>query len=109
MQRVVEQPKPCATCGTMIQRKRYSGVLENLKKFNERKYCSRTCGNTRSKVGDSMLCKRARKHLKTNCEVCSSDYMLAAHHKDKNRENNTSENIQTLCVRCHAKFHHGTL
>jgi len=31
------------------------------------------------------------------------------HHKDGNRANNVAGNIQTLCVRCHAKLHHGTL
>jgi hypothetical protein len=103
------QPKPCATCGTTMLRKRFSGVLEDLATFRRRRFCSLSCANTRPTVGYHGNSWRARKHLKANCEVCGSDYMLAAHHKDEDRNNNTPENIQTLCVKCHAHIHHGTL
>lgn len=106
---VDEQSKPCGRCGIPMSRKRYNGRLEDLGVFKRRKYCSRSCGNTRENVGYDMLSIRARMHLKTKCEACGSAYMLAAHHKDENRENNEPSNIQTLCVRCHAKHHHGTL
>jgi hypothetical protein len=107
--RVQEQPKPCEACGTMMSRKRFNGVLEDLTHFGRRRFCSLSCANTRTTVGYHGLSWRARKHLKTNCEVCGSAKMLAAHHRDENRENNEPENIQTLCVTCHARLHHGTL
>jgi len=109
MQRVAEQSKPCERCGTAMQRKRFNGVLEDLGAYRRRKFCSLSCANKRDDLGYDSFSLRARMHLKTSCEACGSGYMLAAHHKDKNRENNTPENIQTLCVRCHAKLHHGTL
>jgi 5-methylcytosine-specific restriction endonuclease McrA len=109
MARVQEQPKPCGACGVMMSRKRFNGVLEDLATFRLRRFCSLSCANTKNKVGYHGLSWRARKHLKANCEACGSDYMLAAHHRDHNRENNTPENIQTLCVKCHARLHHGTL
>lgn len=109
MRRVQEQPKPCETCGVLMSRKRFNGVLEDSVTFKRRRFCSLSCANTRTEVGYHGLSWRARKHLKTSCEACGSVYMLAAHHKDGDRENNEASNIQTLCVRCHARLHHGTL
>lgn len=109
MRKVNEQSKPCESCGCQMRRKRFGGRLEDLGVFRRRKFCSLSCANTRQTVGYHGNSWRARQHLKTNCEVCGSDYLLAAHHKDENRDNNTPENIETLCVSCHTKHHHGTL
>lgn len=53
--------------------------------------------------------KTYRRHLKTVCEQCGfvpQDYcQLDAHHKDGNRQNNTAENIETLCANCHRLEH----
>ena len=109
MPRVNESPKPCKICGKPMRRKRFNGRLEDLGAFRRRNHCSRICGNSRLSVGDSALLKRARRHVEKSCSHCGGDFMLAAHHKDGNRENNAAENIETLCVRCHARLHHGTL
>jgi len=109
MARVKEQSKDCETCGTSISRKRYSGRLEDLGAFKRRKFCSLSCANTREEVGYHGNSWRARKHLRKRCEICGGSKLLAAHHVDENRSNNTPENIQTLCVTCHNKLHHGTL
>lgn len=42
---------------------------------------------------------------KEACEVCASVQNLCVHHKDHNRENNASENLITLCKRCHQLTH----
>jgi hypothetical protein len=46
-----------------------------------------------------------------DCGVSEKDYLnehgriLAVHHKDKNRLNNTMENLLCLCWECHAQYH----
>lgn len=45
------------------------------------------------------------------CEICGEDlseagrYHWCAHHKDMDRTNNTIDNIQLLCKRCHQMIH----
>lgn len=101
--------KKCNFCQKKFKRKRINGRLEDRTVFMKKKFCGRKCANSRKKVGKHGLCVRARKHLKDRCNVCMGKYLLAAHHIDGNRENNSSSNIETLCVVCHAKHHHGTL
>ena len=49
------------------------------------------------------------KHLATNdarCTECGKnalDIQLEVHHKDHNKENDTYQNIEILCINCHAK------
>ena len=43
--------------------------------------------------------------LKKRCEHCPTSEQLGLHHKDENRENNSPENLQTLCAKCHTKWH----
>jgi hypothetical protein len=42
---------------------------------------------------------------KCACEVCGSQSRLGLHHKDRNRTNNSPENLQTLCPTCHTRLH----
>jgi len=51
--------------------------------------------------GIAGLRRLARKHLKDHCEVCGSTDDLVAHHLDRDKSNNTPENISTVCRRCH--------
>lgn len=39
------------------------------------------------------------------CEECGSAEYVCTHHKDHNRSNNSLDNLQWLCVRCHGKLH----
>jgi hypothetical protein len=48
---------------------------------------------------------RARKLMKEACEACGYGERLHAHHIDQNVENNTEENVQTLCQSCHDFWH----
>lgn len=44
------------------------------------------------------------------CERCGYDNHISAiviHHKDRNRENNISSNLEILCANCHAIEHWG--
>lgn len=40
------------------------------------------------------------------CQECGSMNNLCVHHIDKNRANNDSSNLITLCGSCHTKLHH---
>lgn len=48
----------------------------------------------------------AERDLK-HCDACNSDfsYNLNVHHKDRDRSNNRSSNLEILCESCHAKEH----
>ena len=39
------------------------------------------------------------------CETCGSRSLLGLHHLDGDRTNNSRENLQTLCPRCHTRWH----
>ena len=39
------------------------------------------------------------------CEECGSSEFIEIHHKDKNRRNNSKENLAQLCSKCHQKKH----
>lgn len=47
--------------------------------------------------------KDAHKELK--CELCGSTKNLCIHHLDENRYNNSLDNLQCLCKKCH-QLHH---
>lgn len=100
--------KLCAVCGKPFQRKRFrNGRLEDFQAFNRRRYCSLSCANSRSKGGNSRTrCHAAaRMHLKSCCESCGSTEKLHVHHCDENWQNNSVENLQTLCESCHRSWH----
>lgn len=54
-----------------------------------------------------------RKNMKTrgmivNCQRCGYDThpeILGVHHKDRNRKNNHSDNLEVLCPNCHSIEH----
>ncbi|OQB68611.1 MAG: hypothetical protein BWX92_03916 [Deltaproteobacteria bacterium ADurb.Bin135] len=39
------------------------------------------------------------------CEVCGTTKGLAIHHRDRDRTNNTRENLMVMCRSCHTKHH----
>ena len=56
--------------------------------------------------------KRIRKNIIERdhfCINCSSTKRLEVHHIDKNRNNNESKNLLTLCYKCHSKKHENEL
>ena len=100
--------KRCMICGSRFQRTRNeSGRLEDYQTFMERRFCSLSCANSRSKGGLSRNAfqARARKHLKMACECCGTSERLHAHHVNEDWTDNRPENVQTLCVFCHQFWH----
>lgn len=89
----------------------YPGVLSvklfyDFSRFLNRKYCSLSCANTRKEVTTAALRWRAEQLRGNVCEICGTTERLQAHHIDGNIGHNVPENIQTLCISCHAKHHH---
>ena len=39
------------------------------------------------------------------CIVCGSENKISVHHKDRNKKNNTKENLVVLCDPCHKRIH----
>jgi len=44
-------------------------------------------------------------HKKKACERCRSKKSLCVHHKDRDRTNNSLDNLETLCKSCHQSEH----
>lgn len=98
--------KPCEWCGERMERKRMNGRLEDRRVFARRRFCSRACGNSRFNVTRSGLQQRARRMRGGCCESCGATTRLHVHHADSNPSNNSPDNLQTVCVTCHMKWHH---
>jgi hypothetical protein len=49
--------------------------------------------------------QRLQAYRKSCCERCGSARFVVAHHRDRNRRNNTGSNCETLCRSCHASEH----
>lgn len=45
------------------------------------------------------------KFMKRTCERCGASTNLLVHHRDRNRHNNSLDNLETLCKRCHQIEH----
>ncbi len=99
---------PCLVCGTPI----ISGL--------NKKTCSRACANknrtgiayTKDSFSDKALSQRRIKlrimqERGASCERCgyAVSEILHLHHKDRNRSNNTDQNLEILCPNCHFEEH----
>ena len=99
----------CASCDEPLIRKRYNGRLEDRSAFLRRKYCDRTCMATGYVSDISQPGSKRRRVIKfrgQTCETCGGTRNLHAHHIDGNLDNDSPENIQTLCGSCHNTHHH---
>ena len=98
--------KSCEFCEIPLKRQSYPTGWETLARYMQRRFCSLHCSESKkSPLGKTGYSWRARHYLKERCEVCGSKKKLTAHHVNKNRADNTPENIQTLCHHCHAFWH----
>jgi hypothetical protein len=94
----------CEYCGTLLVRR----VGEQSTPWKKRRFCGYKCMGF-SKVGinpsSTTLSNRAKLYRKSVCEGCGGTDRLATHHIDRDRYNNSPENLKTLCTHCHLKLH----
>lgn len=94
----------CKTCSPIERRKnRMQSCKEYYHKHKELKGCHPTGTDSHSYKTGIGLYKKTRKEL---CERCGSSEHLVVHHKDQDRHNNSDDNLETLCRKCHFKEHH---
>ena len=94
---------PCAICGTTF---RTSPSRNNFT-------CSRQCSGKRrrqSTLSNGGYKSFSQKHgfvAVEKCERCGWKVKcaLVVHHKDRNKQNNRSENLEVLCWNCHMVEH----
>lgn len=80
----------------------------------KRKYCSKACVNKGRKVEWNPVFSTVRKKMikmgkVEKCEKCGYNEVpniLGVHHIDKNRNNNSIENLMVVCPNCHSLIHH---
>lgn len=100
---------PCLMCGKLI-----------LAGFNK-KTCGRSCANKHregiqykiNRPKDKVVSERSLKIRLLNargtvCERCnySKPEILQVHHKDRNRNNNSMDNLLLICPNCHYEEHY---
>lgn len=101
----------CVVCGAVfrppanLERKTCSGSC--LRVYNQRTGCGKNSPNWTGGRSQARY-QRIRRISKLQiCESCGrSDGRLDTHHRDRDRSNNTPDNIMVLCASCHAKLHY---
>lgn len=100
----------CSRCGKKFERQK--------NKIKERNYCSRYCKERDQEAGGPLALphyKDGSQHYRPRafrvygkkCNLCGFDEyerMLDVHHKDSDRSNGSIENLEVLCVWCHALY-----
>lgn len=101
------QRHPCELCGTIIKGR--SKIHGKTKVF-----CSRSCSaffyrTMKAKISyvPNGFCSTIKRLGEICCEKCGQKDIdfLCVHHINKNRRDNTMENLQTLCANCHHREH----
>jgi hypothetical protein len=104
----------CANCGKVFEKRRSKVKNSKSGLFFCNAQCKQNVKDAKVKeaikpdhygTGITVYRKNAIKHFGAKCKVCGYDTferMLDVDHIDSNRLNNALENLQVLCVWCHA-------
>jgi hypothetical protein len=80
---------------------------------HKRIYCSKACVNKSAKATWKPAFQTVRKDMQrlglihecARCGYKTESRILGIHHKDRNRRNNTLDNLEVLCPNCHSLEH----
>lgn len=101
---------PCQLCGKLIKGRIYH-------QSGDKKFCSRKCSNfvhrtikSKKQYMPNGFANSIIKYGKIQCDICGIDNIefLCVHHINGNRDDNSIQNLQTLCCNCHHRIHFGT-
>jgi hypothetical protein len=107
----------CSECGKEV----YKTVSNIRDSNNGSMFCGKSCAasyHNRSRVGVDhpsytngcgSYRRLAISELGSKCRICGYDIMivLQVHHKDRNRGNNSIDNLDVLCPTHHNEYHKG--
>lgn len=105
----VDPTRLCVACSSPLERKRFSGRLEDRTRFLSRMTCGEKCMGlmfVKDTSRDGSKRRRTQRYRGPCCEACGVKKSLHAHHVDGNLNNDSPSNIQTLCASCHLIHHH---
>ena len=100
----------CSYCGKRIKRPN----AEVLKSKTRRFFCSSKCSASVTLNGGELKLdyrKIAFKFKEKKCQECGyeNEHALEVHHIDKDRKNNSKENLHIVCANCHTLIHKNKL
>ncbi len=81
---------------------------EFTKAFQKILFCSRACANNRKDWWNDNATQYRTicfKHWEKKCVLCGFEKIVAVHHMDENKKNNSPENLVPLCPNHHEMFH----
>jgi phage terminase large subunit GpA-like protein len=108
----------CDHCGELVFKAKSKAEASKSGKL----FCSRECKEAAQKYmveiqpehygttsGIRSYREKAFKHYEPVCNKCGYTNIIAleVHHKDKNRDNNSIDNLEILCANCHTIEHRG--
>ena len=100
---VTERTKDCERCN-----KPFTYLARGNFKRYQKRFCSRSCANSRQEWWNDNA-KRYRtiafQSHKKECYVCGFDKVVAVHHIDENKKNNSLNNLIPLCPNHHEMVH----
>ena len=106
---ILDHHKNCISCGKDFI---YKGRL-NTKLYENSRFCSRSCANNRqswwntdnNKFRSNSYRSIAERHHEIKCVICGFDKVVAIHHIDENKKNNSPDNLIPLCPNHHEMYH----
>lgn len=101
---VLQHKKICKCCGSEFI---FEGRLDT-KAYEKAQFCKRSCANNRQEWWDDNATHYrtiAFRHWDEKCALCGFDKVVAVHHIDESKENNSYRNLIPLCPNHHEMLH----
>lgn len=92
-------------CNTCLKQNKTKQVMLARKRKNPNIEIGVGSGNSSVNKTKPLTQHTYRKVKKNYCELCNSTEYLCVHHIDGNRQNNSLENLITVCKHCHQTHH----